>query len=58
MHGLLNLIIALIAGGVSLAILRSVWKIEDGWRILVAVLIGIVVFFANLAQYILTNNQL
>jgi hypothetical protein len=46
----------LVAGGVSLAILRSLAKtLEDGWRILIAVIIGLIVFFADVAQYVLTH---
>lgn len=57
MHFLINLLIALVAGGVSLAVLRSLAKtLEDGWRILIAVIIGLIVFFADVAQYVLTHQ--
>lgn len=57
MHFLINLLIAILAGVASLAILRSLAKsVEDGWRILVAIIIGLIVFLANLAQYVTTLN--
>lgn len=57
MHGLINLLIALVAAGITLAVLRSLAKsLEDGWRIAIAVIIGIIVFFQDIAQYILTNQ--
>ena len=57
MQALINLLIAILVGGLSLYVLRSMAKtMNDGLRVLIAVLIGIIVFFANLAQYILTNQ--
>lgn len=54
---LINLIIAIIAGSLSLYVLRSMAKtMNDGLRVLLAVLIGMVVFFANLAHYVITNQ--
>lgn len=56
MHGLVNLLIAILAGGLALYGLRAGFKtMNDGLRITLAVIIGIIVFFANLAQYILAN---
>ena len=57
MHVLINLLLAILAGGLSLYVLRSMAKtLNDGLRVLIAVLIALIVFFANLAQYILTNQ--
>jgi hypothetical protein len=54
---LLNLILAVVFGFIALYVLRSVAKTwDDGIRVLIAVLIGVVVFFADLAQYIVTNH--
>ena len=53
---LVNLILAIVFGCIALYALRQLAKtMNDGLRVLLAVLIGIVVFFANLAQYIVTH---
>lgn len=56
MHFLINLLIAVLAGAASLAILRNLAKtLDDGWRMLIAIIIGLIVFFADVAQYVLTH---
>lgn len=53
MYVLINLLLAIVAGGVSLYILRQMaTRMNDGLRVAIAVIIGLIVFFADVAQYI------
>lgn len=53
---LIDLILALVAGFLTLYVLRSMARtMNDGLRVAIAVLVGIVVFFEHLSHYIVTH---
>lgn len=47
---LVNVLLGVLAGVITLAVLRSLWEVrKDGWRVLVAVVVGLIVFLCNFA---------